>query len=47
MVGRKSTCHPETFSANELLPGVYTLRVQVNDAISGQTVEPETTFAGE
>jgi GWxTD domain-containing protein len=37
----------KTLSANELLPGVYKLRIKVSDGVSGQTIEPETTFAVE
>jgi GWxTD domain-containing protein len=37
----------KTLSAKELQPGVYKLRIKVNDRVSGQTVEPETTFAVE
>jgi GWxTD domain-containing protein len=37
----------KTLSAKELQPGVYKLRIKVSDSVSGQTVEPETTFAVE
>jgi len=37
----------KTLSASELQPGVYKLRIKVNDGISGQKVEPETMFAVE
>lgn len=37
----------KTLSAKELQPGVYKLRIKINDAVSGQTVQPETTFSVE
>src|SRR4029077_17968059 len=37
----------KTLSAKELQPGVYKLRIKINDVISGQTVQPETTFSVE
>jgi len=35
----------KTFSANELEPGIYHLKVHVRDQIAKQGVEPEATFA--
>ncbi|MBI3476310.1 MAG: GWxTD domain-containing protein [Acidobacteria bacterium] len=35
----------KTFSANELEPGVYRLKMHVRDQIAKQGIEPETTFA--
>jgi GWxTD domain-containing protein len=37
----------KTLSAKELQPGVYKLRIKINDVVSGQTVVPEATFAVE
>ena len=35
----------KTFSANELEPGIYRLKVHVRDQIAKQGVEPEAVFA--
>lgn len=37
----------KTLAAADLPPGGYTLKIRVNDALSGQQVEPSTTFSVE
>jgi hypothetical protein len=44
--GPRSLCK-KTLSAVDLQPGVYQLRVRVNDEVSKETLEPTATFSVE